>query len=439
MHYEPLIMVCTCDLAGTVRGKGFPADALPDRLVRGVGWTPTNSMITCFGRIVSTPFGPRGDLMLIPDPATEVRVDFGDGLPGEHFFLGDLVEADGRTPWPLCPRGFAKAALADLEREAGLRLWSAFEHEFVYFGQAPRLGDSYGLDGVRQAGAFPQVLLHALRAGGVQPETFLPEYGPAQFEVTVAPVEGVAAADRAVQVRELTRAAAARLGQRVSFAPVVDRAEVGNGVHLHFSLLDRGGRPTGHDAARPAGLSEVAGRFLAGVLRHMPALCAVTAPSALSYERLRPNRWSAAYNTLGLHDREAGVRICPVWDVDGLEPADRQFNVEYRAADAAASPYLVLGMIVRAGLQGIRDRLPVPEPTTEDPAAMPADALAARGLVRLPLTLPAALEALESDAIALGWMPAALGGAYLMHKRGELSLIAELSADEIAARYSRCY
>ena len=439
MHYEPLIMICTSDLAGQVRGKGFPASELSGRLVKGVGWTPTNSMITCFGQIVATPFGPRGDLMLIPDPATEVRVDFGDGRPGEHFYLGDILETDGRTPWPLCPRGFAKAALAELAQETGLRLVAAFEHEFVYFGQSPRLGDSYALDGLRQAGAFPHVLLHALREGGVQPETVLPEYGPGQFEVTVAPAEGIEAADRAVKLRELARAAAARFDQRVSFAPIVDRKAVGNGVHIHFSLIDRDGRPVCHDPGHPAGIAGVAGQFVAGVLRHMPALCAVTAPSTLSYERLVPNRWSAAYNNLGLRDREAGVRICPTWDVDGAEPRASQYNFEYRAADAAASPYLVLGMIVRAGLEGILDRLPVPAPTTEDPAAMPAGALAARGIVRLPQTLPAALAALEADATALGWMPRSLSHAYLMHKRGELSLVADLAADEIARRYSQCY
>jgi glutamine synthetase len=396
-------------------------------------------MITCFGQIVSTPFGPRGDLMLIPDPATETRVDFGDGLPGEHFYLGNIVETDGRTPWALCPRGFARSALAELEAETGLRLLVAFEHEFVYFGQTPRLGDSYSLDGVRQAGAFPHVLLRALTEGGVEPETFLPEYGAGQFEVTVAPAVGIEAADRAVKVRELTRAAAARFGHRVTFAPIVDRKGVGNGVHVHFSLIDRHGIPVGHDAAHPAGVAGIAGQFVAGVLRHMPALCAVTAPSPLSYERLVPNRWSAAYNNLGLRDREAGVRICPTWDVDGLEPTANQYNFEYRAADAAASPYLTLGMLVKAGLQGIRDRLPVPEPTTDDPAGLAAETLAERGIVRLPLGLPAALQALEADEIALGWMPPALANAYLMHKRGELSLVADLAADDVAVRYSQCY
>ncbi len=438
MNRLPLIMVCTNDIAGQVRGKGFPAHALEGHLKKGVGWTPTNTMITCFGQIVSTPFGPRNDLMLIPDPATEVFVDFGDEGPAEHFFLGDIVQTDAKTPWDLCLRSFLKSALADLEREAGLRLVAAFEHEFIYFGQQPRLGDSYGLEGVRLAGAFPEALLHALDAGGVQPETFLPEYGPGQFEVTVEPAGALQAADRAVALRELTRATAYRLGHRVSFAPIVDRKSVGNGVHIHFSLTDTDGRPASHDPAHAYGFSQKAGQFVAGVLRHMPALCAVTAPSVLSYERLVPNKWSASYNNLGYRDREAGVRICPIWEVEGAD-ASRQYNFEYRAADAAASPYLALGMLVRAGLQGLRDELPEPEPTTQDPTTLPPDEVARRGTVRLPQTLDAALQALEEDATASGWMPADLLLAYTMHKRGEISLVRDLAADEMAARYSQAY
>src|SRR5262245_56512878 len=68
MIREELIMICTCEIAGQVRGKAFPARELPARLARGVGWTPTNIMITTFGVIGDTPFGALGDLMLLPDP-----------------------------------------------------------------------------------------------------------------------------------------------------------------------------------------------------------------------------------------------------------------------------------------------------------------------------------------------------------------------------------
>ena len=85
MLREKLIIVCTCEIAGRVRGKGFPASELASRLVSGVGWVPTNTMISALGPIGDTPFGATGDLILVPDPTTEVHVDFDDGSARRAF------------------------------------------------------------------------------------------------------------------------------------------------------------------------------------------------------------------------------------------------------------------------------------------------------------------------------------------------------------------
>jgi glutamine synthetase len=113
--------------------------------------------------------------------------------------------------------------------------------------------------------------------------------------------------------------------------------------------------------------------------------------------------------------------------------------VEYRAADAAASPYLLLAALVRAGLQGLRESLPPPEPTEEDLALCSEAELEARGLRRLPTTLAAALAALEADEVARSWWPPRLLEVYLKHKRGEIALLEGLSEEEQARRYGLVY
>lgn len=95
MLREDLVFVGTCDIAGLVRGKGFPSAELPARRKVGIGWTHSNLMQTCFGPILDTPFGTSGDLMIVPDPSSEVHVDFRDGSAPEHFFLGDIRNTDG--------------------------------------------------------------------------------------------------------------------------------------------------------------------------------------------------------------------------------------------------------------------------------------------------------------------------------------------------------
>ena len=437
IHRIPLVMIVTSDIAGQVRGKGFPAAWLEERLEQGVGFTHTNHMINCWGTIPATPWGPLGDLALMADPATEVRVDFGDGSPDEWFMLGGLCTMDG-GPWECCLRHYLASALESLREETGLTLVAAFEHEFHDGGLAERGGDSYSLDKVRRAGDFPGVVLHALEAAGAEPETFLPEFGRSQFEFTVRPALGMVAADRAIIAREMVRAAARRLDRDVSFSPQVDPAGPGNGVHIHMSFRDRDGRPVSHDPSQPSGLAARMGSFVAGILKRLPALVAVTAPSAASYQRLKPHSWSSAYNNLGWRDREAAIRICPGPETPGADVASA-FNVEFRAGDAAASPWLQLGILVRAGLEGIREGLPTPEPVSSDPDAMSDDERGEHGVERLPVSLGEALDRLECAPDAGTLLPGELLEAYVMHKRGELDGIAGLTPEEVCRRYRDVY
>ena len=113
MLREGLIFVGTCDIAGHVRGKGFPASELHARRKTGIGWTHSNLMQTAFGPILDTPFGTGGDLMVVPDASAEVRVDFSDGSAIEHFFLGDIRNTDG-SPWECCSREFLRRAISML-------------------------------------------------------------------------------------------------------------------------------------------------------------------------------------------------------------------------------------------------------------------------------------------------------------------------------------
>jgi glutamine synthetase len=430
-------MAVASDIAGQVRGKGFPSTERDERLEKGVGWTFTNNMINCWGTIPATPWGPLGDLVLLPDPSTEVEVEYGDGSVAERFMLGNIRHMDGRF-WDCCLRSYLRDAVDELERETGLMLIAAFEHEFHLSGGPERPGDSYSLEKVRLAGEFPEALLYALRAAHAEPDTFLPEFGPGQMEITVKPGRGVAAADRAVVVRQLTRATAHRLGMRASFSPMVTRGAAGNGVHIHMSFRDRQRQPVAYDAEQPYGVSKVMGSFVAGILRQLPEIIGVVAPSAASYERLKPHAWSSAYNNLGHRDREAAIRICPVSDVPSANVAGA-FNVEFRAADAAASPYLQLGILVRAGLEGIRESLPLPQPTSSDPNALSDGERAERGVRRLPGSLAEALDALEAASGAQDLMPGELFAAYVMHKRGELAALEGLEMDEICRRYAEVY
>ena len=436
MISEEMIVACCTDLAGKVRGKAFPASQFDKRVRRGVGWTPTNVQITCFDVIAESPFGSLGDLLLLPDAAARVRVDFDDGSPPEHFAIGDIVYTDGR-PWELCTRSILKAALDRFEKVAGLTLVGAFEHEFQLRNRPPRFGDAYTADGFRAERRLAETVMAAAGAAGLAPDTFMKEYGPSQYEMTMAPAVGVAIADQATILRELVRAAADRLDRQVTFTPIRDPASVGNGVHIHLSFLE-GDRPATYDSKGNHGLSKPAGQFIAGILKYLKSILALTAPSVVSYLRLTPHRWSAAFNNLGFRDREASVRICPISEVSDIDRA-RQFNFEFRASDAAASPHLQLAAIVHAGIQGIEEALPVPDATAEDLSLLSGEVLSARGYVRLPQSLAEAVERFAADATVAGWFPAGFADVYVKHKRGEMAFLEGKSSEEVCRLYEEVY
>jgi glutamine synthetase len=240
-----------------------------------------------------------------------------------------------------------------------------------------------------------------------------------------------------VTLREVVREVARREGVRASFAPLLDSAHAGNGVHVHLSLSDPDGNPALFDPTRAACLSELGGRFAAGILLHAQALSAITAASPLSGARLTPHRWSAGAVCLGPQNREALVRIPPL--VDAAGDASEQLRLEYRGADAAANPYLALGAIVLAGLDGVRRELPAPEPLDRDPALLDQAESARFRVGELPRTLDEALQALAEDETARGWMSPLLYDAYLAVKRAEIDAAAELKLDELCRRYAEIY
>lgn len=473
---ELVALVC-CDLGAVVRGRSLPVADLDAHLATGVGWVPANHALTPLGPLAEpNPFGATGDLRLLPDISTRARTEAArptDAPPVNplDLVLCDIVHVDG-LPWECCPRNFLRESLAELEREHGLHLHASFEHEFQLLddrgalGRVPGPGDPrvpndlgalespsapslaptpelfpalpFSLEALRRAEPFAAEVMGSLLAAGVEPERFFAEYAPRQFEIPVAPATGLAAADRSVVLMEVTREVARRHGLRASFSPMLDPAHAGNGVHIHLTLLDSSGEPVLYDATRPACLSELGERFAAGILLHAQALSALTAPSPLSSARLAPHHWSAGAACLGQRNRETLLRLPPLVTLGGGDPA-RQLRLEYRGADATANPYLALGAIVRAGLDGLRAGLPAPPILDRDPAELDAAEAERYGVGALPASLADALDALAADATARAWLPPLLYEAYLAVRRFELEATAGWDAERMCASYAWVY
>ncbi|MGW7293954.1 glutamine synthetase family protein [Streptomyces xiamenensis] len=424
MSTTPVVFVATCDLAAQVRGRSAPLSADDHILRSGTGWVPANLGLDCFGALApDAPFGSTGDLRLRPDPATATEWDTTSATRSPRLYLADQVLTDG-SEWDGCPRTFARRALAELEEKHGLRVIASFEHEFVMSGAEGTA--AFSLRRHLAAEPFGGALLAALAEAGLNPENWLPEYGSDQFEITLKPTEGLAAADRAILLREIARDVAARHGRRLTFAPIVDTEGTGSGVHVHLSLRDLENRPVMYAADQPGRLSRTGRLFASGIVRHASALAALTAPSPSSFVRLREHKWSASGAYLGIEDREALLRVCPTAGLTGSDPAE-QFNVEYRAADATANPWLVLGALIKAGLAGLA------EPDAAPVAGEPAQAAV------LPTSPAEALTALHADPVARDWLPPLLLETYTAVRRSEAAHCQGLSEQELCDRIADVY
>lgn len=423
-----MLFVATCDLSAHVQGRAVPADDFDRVRAAGTGWVPANLALAADGHLIDGDvFGFTGDLRLRPDPSTRCTVGGHKGGSTTEIMLADQTELDG-SPWSCCPRNFVRSAVAALA-DAGLRAQASFEHEFML--RDTNVFQPFSLQRLLAIEPFGSDLIARAREAGLEPETWLPEYGAGQFEVTLRPTDPVAAADRAIIVRELARDVGRETGHDVTFSPMVYPEDVGNGVHVHFSLFHRDGTSALHDSSRPGALSALGASFAAGVIRHAAAICALTAGSPLSYTRLTPGLWSAAHAYVGLRDREAMLRISPTTGDPG--EAATQYNLEFRAADATANPWLVMGAILRAGIQGLRaDYAPTPVSTQTDSSARELAAA-------LPRTLDEALEALEQDTVVRDWFDPRLLETYVAIKRVDIKRMSGVSLTDQCAEMSRVY
>jgi glutamine synthetase len=415
------------DNAGVVRLMSVPIRRFEDAARYGVGMSTVFAVFLVNDDIVGSPGleGPSGDYRLMPDPDATVAIP---AMPGWAFAPVDLLTQE-HDVFPACPRSFLKRMVADLDGH-GLELHAGVEIEF-FLGRRPDLppglepepdpapahrGPGYGVQVLTRYAGFSADLVRGLEDMGVGVHKYHPEYSIGQFEVSFPPRDPVACADTVLLVRQTIRAVASQHGLDASFAPVVFPGAVGNGQHLHFSLFDRSGANLFADGEGPEGMNERGEAFAAGVFDEIMALVGVTCPSVPSYYRLRPHLWSGAFACWGRENREAALRF-----ITGMVgERQRAANFELKPVDGAANPYLVLGSVIAAGIDGLERDARLPEETTEDPSALPAAVMKRRRVRPLPSSLSESVEELERSKILRRAMGDVLFDAFVATRRGEI-------------------
>jgi len=421
------VRVLWCDNANVIRGKAFHIGFLEEHQQHGVSISIAQQAIPVMYDAVApgSGLGPVGEAWLIPDWSTLKVLPY---APGHARVMGNMVK-DGK-PWSLCPRDFLQRSIAQAKAE-GLEIMAAFENEFYLLhadtanGLCPAdqtvFASTLAMDLNR---AVIDEMTAALLTQDVPIERYYPESGTGQHELSMRYTQALTAADWQIAFRETVRGVALRHNLRASFLPKIFVEQAGSGCHLHLSLWQNG-QNIMSDSSH-AGLSKLGRAFVAGILQHLPALMSLTTPSPNSYRRLQPHFWSGAYRCWGHDNREAAVRV------PSNPSLPSPTHIELKTVDATANPYLALGAVIAAGLDGIRQNLEPDEPVDSDPGYLPEPERQQKGIDRLPQTLGEAIEHLSHNQILFSALGPDLAQAFLAVRRAEWEYFKNFSLEDEA-------
>lgn len=362
------------------------------------------------------------------------------------WFASDLW-CEGK-PFEPCSRNILNRVLKKAE-DLGYTFNLGMEAEFFVFrdtedGGFRPMSDRKNLekpayDVVRMIDNLPWMgeLVDAMNHLGWDVYSFDHEDGIGQFEVDFKYFDARTMADRFVFFRMMAHEIARKHGGFATFMPKPLGDRAGSGAHFNMSLADKKtGKNLFEDKndKRGLGLSKLGYHFIAGLLKHLPALCAITAPTVNSYKRLVLKgsmsgfTWAPVWACYGNNNRTNTVRI----PMGGG-------RVELRAADSSCNPYLGAALTLAAGLEGVEKQLDPGEPHLDNMYLKSDEEVKELGVSRLPSTLAEAVDAFAADPLAEKVFGKKMFDTWVAFKREEWVSYINYVSDWERARYLKFY
>jgi glutamine synthetase len=408
------------DMHGISRSKTIPISHAFGYAARGLNMYGGTSVLDSRSDVVpSTLYHEErgyGDQLLFPDPASATVVPWVDRT---GRFICDATWYDGQplaaTPRHVFRRALDKASSMGFEPVMG----SEFEFYLLTPDTHEPLFSGYHIFNTVRNDYVPTIrrILDAMPNAGVDVITANCEYAGSQWEINFAPGRGLAGPDNAFTFKNGVKEIARQDGLLATFMTKPWSDSAGSGCHTHISLMnaDSGDNAFG-DANATDGMTEACRSFIGGLLKYARAIDAVIAPTVNCLRRRRRHTFSPTNISWGLEDRSALVRV------KGGSAANK--HVEYRAPSALSNPYLVGAALIQAGLRGIEEGLPAPEPSKAGVPAEDDDRFE-----KLPTEIEESLDALEQEPAAKEFFGEEFVTAYTTMRRYELSRFKDSVSD----------
>ncbi|CAM3708470.1 type I glutamate--ammonia ligase [Mesobacillus zeae] len=391
------------DILGTIKNVEIPISQLGKALDNKMMFD--GSSIEGFVRIEES------DMYLIPDLDTWVVFPWTAEKGKVARLICDIYNADG-TPFEGDPRNNLKRVLKEMEEMGFTNFNLGPEPEFFLFkldvNGEPTLelndnGGYFDLAPTDLGENCRRDIVLELEEMGFEIEASHHEVAPGQHEIDFKYADALAACDNIQTFKLVVKTIARKHGLHATFMPKPLFGVSGSGMHCNLSLFTNGKNAFYDTSDKALELSETAYQFIAGIIKHASGFTAVTNPTVNSFKRLVPGYEAPCYVAWSARNRSPLVRI----------PASRGLStrVEVRSVDPAANPYLAMAVLLKAGLDGIKNKLTPPAAVDRNIYVMDKDEREEAGITDLPPTLAAALDALKKDEV----ITAALGGHILEH------------------------
>jgi len=380
------------DIIGTIKSVEIPVGQLKKALDGEVMFD--GSSIEGFVRIMEA------DMFLKPDLSTWLILSWEESRYGKVArLICDVYTPDGK-PSAADPRSNLKRIIKKMKKLGFSTLNIGFEPEFFLF----KLDESGNvtLNSIDQGGYFDlspvdgssdcrRDIVLELEKAGFTVEASHHEVSPSQNEINFEFSDILEACDKVQTFKLVVKNVARRHNLHATFMPKPIANINGSGMHTNCSLADESGKNTFYDEKDPMGLSLIARRWIAGIIKHSKNFCAITNPTVNSYKRLVPGYEAPCYISWSDQNRSVMIRI----------PASRgkSTRTEIRSVDTTANPYLAVAVILASGLDAIENNLPLVEPINENLFALTLEERKARGVESLPDNLNEAINFLKEDEL----------------------------------------
>ena len=394
------VLVCLVDMQGRLMGKRFHARNF---IKYAIQETHCCNYLLATDLEMSTPGGYRssswengyGDYTMHPDITTFRMVPW---LEGTAMVLCDIIDHHTHAPVAHSPRQILKRQVERLAALGGYEAMMATELEFFLFEGTADENRKNGFRNITPVGGFNQDyhifqttkeepvmrrLRNSLYAAGIEVECTKGEAEMGQEELNLRYGPAMLCAEQHTIAKHATKEIAWQQGVSATFLPKWRADKVGSSSHIHCSLFKDGANAF-HDKNRPLGMSKLMDHFVAGLLRYAPEYTYFMAPNINSYKRFRKGTFAPTKVVWSVDNRTAGFRLC------GAE--SKAVRIECRIAGSDVNPYLAQAALLAAGIKGIEEQLPLPQPTS-------GDLYGQKQIEEIPRTLRAATETLRHSAM----------------------------------------